>query len=97
MLWQEMQAVTHVFGVLSLLLRNLDPLWFDDAMDDRSSYASTDSYRQADFRQNIINRDRVCVMTSQPVHSCQACHIIPHSRGDEVCSEYLLGHSKFSF
>jgi len=54
-------------------------------MNDRTSYTTARSARQADFRQDLIDRDGTCVMSGSPPRNCQACHIIPHSKGDKVC------------
>jgi hypothetical protein len=63
----------------------LDPLWLDeDVMNDRTSFESASTARRQDFRQDIIDRDGTCVVTGASPRYCQACHIIPHSRGDEV-------------
>jgi len=73
----------------------LDPRWLDiEMMDDRASYASGRTSRRADFRQDIINRDGTCVMTGTPPENCQACHIVPHSKGDQVCPNISPNHSK---
>lgn len=70
----------------------LDPLWLHaDMMDDRasfdrSSFETATTSHSIHFRRDIINRDTSCVMTGETAGNCQACHIIPHSKGDEVCS-----------
>ena len=56
------------------------------AMDDRTSDLSVLTVRRADFRERLINRDRTCVISGEPVHNCTACHIIPHSKGNDVRS-----------
>jgi hypothetical protein len=55
-----------------------------DALDDRTSDASELSDRRADFRDRIVDRDGTCVNTGEQVGHCTACHIIPHSKGDNV-------------
>jgi hypothetical protein len=73
-----------IIGPLSPLL--LETRWLDvDMMNDRASYSSVRTTRRADFRQDLIDRDGTCVMSNSPPRNCQACHIVPHSRGDEVC------------
>ena len=62
----------------------LDPLWLEQVMNDRSSFESAHTAHRQDFRQDIIDRDATCVVTNATQHICQACHIIPHSRGDQV-------------
>ena len=38
-----------------------------------------------DFRDDVINRDGpVCVVTKLEAAHCDAVHLIPHSKGDEV-------------
>ena len=57
-------------------------------MNDRTSVRteSTDiSARQANFRQRVIDRDGSCILTGGH-ENIQACHIIPHSKQDQVCS-----------
>lgn len=63
-------------------------------MHDRASTTSAVTTRREVFRQRIISRDGGCVMTGAAAEHCEACHIIPHSKGDEVCSEYLLNDPK---
>ena len=76
----------------------LEPFLLDpDLMDDRTSDASTMSTDRANFRQRVIDRDGTCLMTGTGARYCQACHIIPHAKGHQVCSEYFLNHSEFSF
>jgi len=55
-----------------------------DAIDDRTSDASELSDRRADFRDRIVDRDGTCVSTGEQAELCIACHIIPHSKGDNV-------------
>jgi hypothetical protein len=69
----------------------LDP----DLVDDRTSDSSAISIRRADFAQGVTDCDGTCLMTGA-TSNFQACHIIPHAKGNQVCSEYL-NHSQFSF
>ena len=66
----------------------LEPFLLDpDLMDDRShrtSDASTISTDQANFLQRVTDRDGTCVMTGSTTF--QACHIVPHAKGRQVCS-----------
>ena len=55
-----------------------------DAIDDRTSDASELSDRRADFGDRIVDRDGTCVITGERARLCAACHIIPHSKGDNV-------------
>ena len=77
----------------------LEPFLLDpDLMDDRShrtSDASTISSDRANFIQRVTDRDGTCVMTGSTTF--QACHIVPHAKGRQVCSQYFLNHSEISF
>jgi hypothetical protein len=65
----------------------LDPLLLDpDLMNDRTSDASQLSSSLGDFRQRVVDRDVTCVMTGA-LH-VQACHVIPHAKGNQVRYEY---------
>jgi hypothetical protein len=57
----------------------LDP----DLMDDRTSDESAISTSRYDFGTRVRSRDRTCVMTA--THYVQACHIVPHAKGHQVC------------
>jgi hypothetical protein len=48
----------------------------------KSSQVTTSS--RAGFRNDIVERDGSCVITGFREHFCDACHLIPHSKGDEV-------------
>lgn len=80
---------SHLPLMLETLL--LDP----DLMDDRISDASYDTISHGNFKQRVTDRDRTCVMTGTAFVT--ACHIIPHAKGHQVCSEYFLNHSEVSF
>jgi hypothetical protein len=68
----------------------LDP----DLMDERTSEsdASAISTSQGNFRQDVTERDRTCVVTGT-AEGCKTCHIIPHAKGHQVCPEYLMNHT----
>lgn len=59
--------------------------------------------QQDTFRNNIIKRDKCCVLSSAPFDMCQAAHIIPHCESDtwlryNIDNGILLGsgiHSLF--
>ena len=70
--------------------RLLDP----KVMDDRSSYSSEVTSREADFRQDVVNRDRRCVVTGSG--ESEGFHIIPHAKGDQVHSGPLYYRSRRS-
>ena len=47
--------------------------------------ATSQTQRRHDFRRNVIRRDgHACVVTLEPELSCDAVHLIPRSKGDEV-------------
>ncbi|EDR10389.1 uncharacterized protein LACBIDRAFT_317243 [Laccaria bicolor S238N-H82] len=55
--------------------RLLDP----NLMNGRTSYTSDVTNRRANFRDDVVNRDRRCVVTGAAPAQCQACHIVPHA------------------
>jgi hypothetical protein len=68
-----------------LLTFSAEPCFADvDAIDNRTSSASDFSTGRADFRRKLITRDATCVLTGDPPQFCDAYHIIPHSKGDDV-------------
>jgi len=68
----------------------LDPLWLDEELMDE--YVSACTARWQSLRQDIIDRDGTCVVTTGPSNSCQACHIIPHSGVSEYPPGSLQAH-----
>ena len=62
-----------------------------DAIHNRTSYASEVTTQRADFRINLITRDGSCVFSGEPDRICAACHILPHSKGDNV--SFLGSHN----
>jgi len=54
------------------------------AINDRSSDASDVTERTAGFRLGLVERDEICRGTDEMAVNCTACHIIPHSKGDNV-------------
>ena len=72
---------------LTLLIFLGDPRFVDvDAMDDRTwSTSSSDvSTGRANFKHALIQRDGTCALTGVDASYCDACHLIPHSKGDSV-------------
>jgi hypothetical protein len=65
----------------------VDPRLIDvRGIDDRTSVAhSQASTTQVQFTHNIATRDGTCILTGEPPEDCQACHFIPHAKGDDVC------------
>ena len=70
----------------SLVIDNDSRLLDPNLMDDRTSYTSDVTSRRVHFRDDVVNRDRRCVVTGTGPTQCEACHIIPHAKGDQVCS-----------
>ena len=71
----------------------LDPMLL---MDDHTSTPDVSSKR-GDFRKRAQERDGSCVMTGA-IESSRACHIVPHAKGDEVCSNvYCTYYRDLSF
>ncbi|KAJ6632352.1 hypothetical protein B0H10DRAFT_2206719 [Mycena sp. CBHHK59/15] len=63
---------------------SLPPRFIDiNAIDDRTS--DSDHYT-ATFRQDLIDRDGLCIVTQALANDSAACHILPHSKGDEYIS-----------
>jgi hypothetical protein len=71
--------------------RLLDP----DLMEDRASFSTVNTTRRGDFQQRVLARDKACILTGGDAENVQACHVVPYSKGDEVCFQYHLNHSKF--
>lgn len=47
--------------------------------------SSTQTQRRHNFRNDVIERDgQLCIFTQDPAEDCDASHIIPKSKGDEV-------------
>jgi hypothetical protein len=47
--------------------------------------SSAQTQRRSDFRNDVIKRDgELCIFTQEEVEDCDASHIIPKSKGDEV-------------
>jgi hypothetical protein len=95
--WYCRQETTGHFLCYTLLMSSLTDLSPDDllkfAIDTeviklRSAY-SCSSARITTFRQDLERRDMLCIFTGLRI-SLVGMHIIPHSRGDEVCLLSLL-------
>ena len=47
--------------------------------------SSAQTQRRHDFHDDVIERDgQLCIITQEPAEDCDASHIIPKSKGDEV-------------
>jgi hypothetical protein len=63
-----------------------------ECLDDRSYHTSTTTEESTDsttscrdFRDDVVRRDGpACVVTKMEEYICDAVHLIPHSKGDEV-------------
>jgi hypothetical protein len=51
---------------------------------DRTSNRWTSEKARADFRNNMIHRDELCVLTGFKSDYCNAVHLIPRRMGDQV-------------
>ena len=70
---------------LTLLTFSGEPRFVDvDAVDNKTSSTSDVSIRRAGFRDRLIERDGTCVLSGHIARACDACHLIPHSKGDSV-------------
>ena len=52
-------------------------------------HSGNSATRRVDFRDDVEARDRVCVLTREEAHDCEAAHLLPHSKGDDVCNTYF--------
>ena len=60
-------------------------------IDDRTSMKNSSvTARRHGFRVRVVDRDGFCVMSDTDAVSCEAAHIIPHSKTDDVRITYLL-------
>ena len=51
----------------------------------RIGTSSSQTSRQENFRDDIISRDGSCVLTGGNALDCDATHLLPHSKGNDVC------------
>ena len=85
------QGVSHfiVQACLSSSILSESALLLDsNLMDDRTSLATTKSTNRDNFRQRVTDHDRTCVLTASE-ENLNACHIIPHAKIHQVCSENI--------
>jgi hypothetical protein len=73
-----------------------------EALNDRiTSTAETNTPRLGSFRQNVMNRDgELCIITRESEQFCEAAHLIPKCKGDEVfflVSGYVMFFEQLRF
>ncbi|KAG5733705.1 hypothetical protein E4T56_gene19911, partial [Termitomyces sp. T112] len=51
-------------------------------MDERQSYSTHNTAGRGGFKEEIIARDSICIVTGASAEFSQACHIVPHMKGD---------------
>jgi hypothetical protein len=61
-----------------------------EALNDRQSDTSFARSSRADFVREVVQRDGTCVLTNASRRTCDAVHLIPHSKGDAVRSFFFL-------
>lgn len=56
----------------------------------RTTETSTTSSRRVNFNDEVADRDvKRCVLSKIPVSGCDAVHLLPHIKGDEVRSSFF--------
>ncbi|KAF9512168.1 hypothetical protein BS47DRAFT_1394458 [Hydnum rufescens UP504] len=76
--------------LLSFLTFSAEPRLVDvDAMDGRTSGVSEVVQSPSRFRRAVKRRDRTCVLTGEPACNSIACHVLPHSKGNNYISNYV--------
>jgi hypothetical protein len=75
-----LQAVAHL-----VILVSLERCLFVDYQGLNDNVTSSDRTPRSDtFRDNIIARDGVCIVTRNAVRICDAAHLVPMSKGNAV-------------
>ncbi|KAJ7056983.1 hypothetical protein C8F01DRAFT_1256923 [Mycena amicta] len=65
----------------------LPPRYIDiHVLNDRTSNSSHFTARTANFRTQILARDQSCLITGIDPLDSQACHLVPHAKGDDYIS-----------
>lgn len=59
----------------------MDVRAINDKVSDNWTHTDTS---QAEFRSMLVERDRTCAVTGLSAEDCEACHCLPHCKGDEV-------------
>lgn len=60
-----------------------------DGLNDEVTLSTDEPGCSTDFRSNIIERDKRCVITRGATATCDAAHLIPSCKGNEVT---FIGH-----
>lgn len=97
-------ASSHFISTCSQLHIHPEDFIFVDyeALNDRiTSTAETNTPRLGSFRQNVMNRDgELCIITRESEQFCEAAHLIPKCKGDEVfflVSGYVMFFEQLRF
>ncbi|KAG9308030.1 hypothetical protein JVU11DRAFT_12682 [Chiua virens] len=56
--------------------------------------SSSFSTRRLEFRDKVVERDRVCVLTGAGLHMCEAAHLVSHAKGDDYIASYTQHRSR---
>ncbi|KAH9025432.1 hypothetical protein EDB85DRAFT_1893856 [Lactarius pseudohatsudake] len=59
-------------------------------LNDQKMSATDQTKCSSDFRMKVMARDKSCVITQEPPDDCDAAHLIPQSKGDDVMSMTIL-------
>jgi hypothetical protein len=51
--------------------------------------SATAAQHSGSFREKIVQRDGSCIITGEKVELCDAAHLIPGGKGDEVMSSII--------
>jgi hypothetical protein len=60
-----------------------------DGLNDEVTLSTDEPGCSTDFRRNIVERDKYCVITREVTVDCDAAHLIPSCKGNEVT---FVGH-----
>jgi hypothetical protein len=60
-----------------------------DGLNDEVTLSTDEPGCSTDFRSKIVERDEYCVITQEDTDDCDAAHIIPSCKGNEVM---FIGH-----
>ena len=81
----ETYLVCHLLGVTIYIIGQFAFVDYN-ALNERIT-SSSQTQRRSNFRRDVLERDGMfCVFTGETQDVCDAAHIIPRSKGDEVLS-----------